>query len=155
MKSSVERVVGALASAGITTEVKEFAESTRTAEEAAAAIGVTVGQIVKSLVFLSGSQAILALVSGPNRASRQKLAALTGASSVVQPDADAVRRLTGFSIGGIPPVGHTSRLPTFCDPALLQYSVVWASAGTPHSVFSIPPSQLVALCEAQVAEICQ
>jgi Cys-tRNA(Pro) deacylase len=156
MKSSaVERVVGALAAAGITTEVKEFAESTRTAEDAAAAIGVTVGQIVKSLVFLSGSQAILALVSGPNRASRQKLAALTGAESVVQPDADTVRRLTGFSIGGIPPVGYSSRLPTFCDPDLLQYSVVWAAAGTPHAVFSISPSQLVALCEAKVADICQ
>jgi Cys-tRNA(Pro) deacylase len=155
MKSSVERVVEGLASAGISTEVKEFAESTRTAEEAAAAIGVTVGQIVKSLVFLSGNQAILALVSGPNRASRQKLAALTGAESVVQPDADAVRRLTGFSIGGIPPVGHTSRLPAFCDPALLQYPVVWASAGTPHAVFSISPSQLVALCQAQVTDICQ
>jgi Cys-tRNA(Pro) deacylase len=155
MKSSVERVVGALAAAGIATEVKEFAESTRTAEEAAAAIGVTVGQIVKSLVFLSGSQVILALVSGQSRASRQKLAALTGAESVMQPDADTVRRLTGFSIGGIPPVGHTSRLPTFCDPDLLQYSVVWAAAGTPHAVFSISPSQLVALCEAQVADICQ
>jgi Cys-tRNA(Pro) deacylase len=155
MKSSVERVVEALAAAGITTEVKEFAESTRTAEEAAAAIGVTVGQIVKSLVFLSGSQAILALVSGQSRASRQKLATLTGAESVVQPDADTVRRLTGFSIGGIPPVGHTSRLHTFCDPGLLQYSVVWAAAGTPHAVFSISPSQLVALCEAQVADICQ
>jgi Cys-tRNA(Pro) deacylase len=155
MKSTVERVVGALAAAGIATEVKEFAESTRTAEEAAAAIGVTVGQIVKSLVFLSGSQVILALVSGQSRASRQKLAVLTGAESVVQPDADTVRRLTGFSIGGIPPVGHTSRLPTFCDPDLLQYSVVWAAAGTPHAVFSISPSQLVALCEAQVADICQ
>jgi Cys-tRNA(Pro) deacylase len=155
MKSSVERVVDALAAAGITTEVKEFAESTRTAEEAAAAIGVTVGQIVKSLVFLSGGQAILALVSGPNRASRHKLAAITGVESVVQPDADTVRRLTGFSIGGIPPVGHTSRLPTFCDPDLLQYSVVWASAGTPHAVFAISPSQLAALCEAQVADICQ
>jgi Cys-tRNA(Pro) deacylase len=155
MKSSVEKVVAALAAAGITTEVKEFAESTRTAEDAAAAIGVTVGQIVKSLVFLSGGQAILALVSGQSRASRQKLAGLTGAESVVQPDADTVRRLTGFSIGGIPPVGHTSRLPTFCDPDLLQYSVVWAAAGTPHAVFSISPSQLVALCEARVADICQ
>jgi Cys-tRNA(Pro) deacylase len=155
MKPSVERVMGALAAASITTEVKEFAESTRTAEEAATAIGVTVGQIVKSLVFLSGSQPILALVSGPNRASRQKLATLSGAESVVQPDADTVRRLTGFSIGGIPPVGNTSSLPTFCDPDLLQYSVVWASAGTPHAVFSISPSQLVALCEAQVADICQ
>jgi Cys-tRNA(Pro) deacylase len=153
--SSVERVVEALATAGITTEVREFAESTRTAEEAAAAIGVTVGQIVKSLVFLSGSQAILALVSGQSRASRQKLGALTGAESVVQPDADTVRRLTGFSIGGIPPVGHLSKLPTFCDPDLLQYSVVWAAAGTPHAVFSISPSQLVELCEAQVADICQ
>jgi Cys-tRNA(Pro) deacylase len=155
MTLSVERVVEALSAAGITTEVKEFAESTRTAEEAAAAIGVTVGQIVKSLVFLSGSQAILALVSGPNRASRQKLATLTGAESVVQPDADTVRRLTGFSIGGIPPIGHTSRLPTFCDPDLLRYPVVWAAAGTPHAVFSISPAQLVALCEAQVADICQ
>jgi Cys-tRNA(Pro) deacylase len=154
MTSSVARVVEALAASGITTEVKEFAESTRTAEEAAAAIGVTVGQIVKSLVFLSGSQAILALVSGPNRANRQKLAALMGTESVVQPDADTVRRLTGFSIGGIPPVGHTSRLPTFCDPDLLQYPVVWAAAGTPHAVFSISPAQLVALCEAQVADIC-
>ncbi|MGO8948619.1 MAG: YbaK/EbsC family protein [Ktedonobacterales bacterium] len=153
MKASVERVVSALARAGITAEIKEFSEGTRTAEEAAAAIGVTVGQIVKSLVFLAGSQPILALVSGPNRASAEKLAELTGAT-ITRPDAATVRRLTGFSIGGVPPVGHSDRLPAFCDPALLRYQMVWAAAGTPNSVFALSPSQLVHLTDAQVADIC-
>ena len=153
MKASVERVVNALAQAGITAEIKEFSDSTRTAEEAAAAIGVSVGQIVKSLVFLAGSKPILALVSGPNRASAEKLTELTGAT-ISRPDAGTVRGLTGFSIGGIPPIGHSDRLPTFCDPQLLQYQVVWAAAGTPHAVFALSPSQLVELSEARVADIC-
>jgi Cys-tRNA(Pro) deacylase len=153
MKASVKQVVDALAAAGLDVEVQEFAASTRTAEDAAAALGVTVGQIVKSLVFLADGQAILALVSGSNRVDVEKLAALTGAT-ITRADADTVRRLTGFSIGGVPPVGHESRLPTYCDPELLTYDFVWAAAGTPNSVFAISPTRLVQLAEARVADFC-
>ncbi len=153
MRPSVEKVAKALSGAGISVEIREFAESTRTAEEAAAAIGVSVGQIVKSLVFLAGDQPILALVSGESRASTQKLAELTG-RAIARPDADTVRRLTGFAIGGIPPIGHTLQLLTFCDPTLLQYQTVWAAAGTHNSVFALSPSQLVSLTQAQIVDIC-
>jgi Cys-tRNA(Pro) deacylase len=153
MKASVQRVVTALQEAGIETEVKEFAASTRTAEDAAAAIGVSVGQIVKSLVFLAGDQAVLALVSGPNRADTQKLAQLTG-STITRADADTVRKLTGFAIGGVPPLGHATPLKTFCDRDLLQYDVIWAAAGTPNAVFAITPADLERLPGVQVADIC-
>jgi prolyl-tRNA editing enzyme YbaK/EbsC (Cys-tRNA(Pro) deacylase) len=153
MKASVKQVMDALAAAGLDVEVREFTASTRTAEDAAAAIGVTVAQIVKSLVFLADGQAILALVSGSHRVDAEKLAELTGAS-ITRADADTVRRLTGFSIGGVPPVGHETRLPTYCDPELLRYIVVWAAAGTPNAVFPISPQRLVQLAAAQVADFC-
>jgi prolyl-tRNA editing enzyme YbaK/EbsC (Cys-tRNA(Pro) deacylase) len=82
-----------------------------------------------------------------------KLAEVTGAT-ITRPDADTVRRLTGFSIGGVPPIGHETRLPTYCDPVLLGYTSVWAAAGTPNAVFAISPAQLVQLAEAQVADFC-
>ena len=152
MKPAVARVVAALGEAGVTAEVKEFAESTRTADDAAAAIGTSVGQIVKSLVFIAGDAPILALVSGTNRADVQKLGALTG-TPIARADADAVRKATGYSIGGVPPVGHASGLTTYLDRDLLRYDVVWAAAGTPNAVFSISPQQLVEVADAQVADL--
>lgn len=152
MKASVERVVAALAALGIEAQVTEFPESTRTAEEAAAAIGIAVGQIVKSLVFVAGERPILALVSGANRADTAKLAALAGAP-IRRADADTVRAATGFSIGGVPPVGHATPLPTYLDRDLLRYDTVWAAAGTPNAVFPITPADLERITSATAADL--
>jgi Cys-tRNA(Pro) deacylase len=152
MKASVQRVADTLAQLGIQVEITEFAESTRTAEEAAAAVNSTVGQIVKSLVFLAGGQPILALVSGANRVDTGKLAAVAG-GPITRANADNVREATGFSIGGIPPVGHATPLPTYIDRDLLQYERVWAAAGTPNAVFPIAPDDLQRITGATVAEL--
>jgi Cys-tRNA(Pro) deacylase len=152
MKAAVQRVADALAAAGIAVEVQEFAESTRTAEEAAAAVGAAVGQIVKSLVFLAGTQPILALVSGANRADSAKLAAAAGAA-IKRADADTVRTATGYAIGGVPPVGLATSLPTYFDRDLLQYPVVWAAAGTPNAVFRIAPDDLARVSGATVVDL--
>lgn len=152
MKAAVERVIAALRAAGVDADVTEFAQSTRTAEEAAAAVGATVGQIVKSLVFLAGETPVLALVSGANRAGTERLAALAGAT-IRRADADAVRAATGYSIGGVPPIGHATPLRTFLDADLMRYEVVWAAAGTPNAVFPITPAELQHISGAQVAEL--
>lgn len=152
MKTAVERVIAALRAAGVDADVTEFAQSTRTAEEAAAAVGATVGQIVKSLVFLAGETPVLALVSGANRAGTERLAAVAGAT-IRRADADAVRAATGYSIGGVPPIGHATPLRTFLDADLMRYEVVWAAAGTPNAVFPITPAELQHISGAQVAEL--
>ena len=152
MKASAVRVVEALRAVGVTTEVKEFAESTHTAEEAAAAIGTTVGQIVKSLVFLTGETPILALVSGTNRVDTGKLAAAAG-GKVRRADAESVRTATGYAIGGVPPLGYATPLRTFLDRDLLQYEMVWAAAGTPNAVFAITPDELRRITSATVFDL--
>ncbi len=152
MKSSVQRVVNALAQHNIHVTPTEFAESTRTAEEAAAALNVTVGQIVKSLVFQNEDQAILLLVSGPNRvdipAVNRRLS-----MTLERASADQVRSATGFSIGGVAPVGHSTPLPTWIDADLMRYEIVWAAAGTPHTVFPINPADLQRITRAQIIEM--
>ena len=152
MKASVQRVAVALAQLGIEVEITEFSESTRTAEEAAAAVNSTLGQIVKSLVFLAGEQPILAMVSGTNRVDTEKLAALAGAP-IGRANADVVRAATGFSIGGVPPIAHATALPTYLDRDLLQYQCVWAAAGTPNAVFPIAPNELQRITGAVVADL--
>ncbi len=152
MKPAAERVAAALQAVGIESRITEFSESTRTAEEAAAAVGATVGQIVKSLVFLAGGEPILALVSGAHRADSTKLAQISGAT-IKRADADIVREATGFAIGGVPPLGHARPLPTYFDQALLQYSVVWAAAGTPNAVFPIEPAELVRVTGATIVPL--
>lgn len=142
----------ALLDAGIQTEPVEFGESTRTAEDAARALGVEVGQIVKSLVFMSGSEPVLALVSGANRASMGKLGEALG-GGVKRADADTVRRATGFAIGGVPPLGHAQRLRTLIDADLLLYPMVYAAAGTPNSIFPIEPRALVSATGGQVVAL--
>lgn len=154
MKPSVERVASALSAAGVTAEIVEFAESTRTAEEAAAAVGTSVGQIVKSLVFLAGGAPILALVSGANRVSTQKLAQAAGVS-IKRADADTVRSHMGFAIGGIPPIGHAASLATYLDRDLLGYATVWAAAGTPNAVFEITPQELERITGAKVIDVAE
>jgi len=152
MRPSIARVAQALRASGIDTEIREFADSTRTAEDAATAIGTSVGQIVKSLLFLAGGTPILALVSGENRADTAKLAEAVG-SPVKRADADTVRRTTGFAIGGVPPVGHSCDIPTYMDEDLMAYDEIWAAAGTPNAVFRISPAHLQRASGAQVIDL--
>jgi Cys-tRNA(Pro) deacylase len=148
--SAVERVRNALEAAGLESGIEEFPASTRTAQDAATAIGTSVGQIVKSLVFLSGETPVLVLMSGSNRLEPQHLAALTGAE-IRKADADTVRSATGYAIGGVPPIGFPAKLPTFIDRDLMQYATIWAAAGTPRHVFPISPSDLTRVTAATVA----
>ena len=134
--------------------VLQFPEGTRTADDAARAIGCKLGQIVKSLVFLSGERPVVALVSGENRLDSARLAAALGEGKPVRKaDADSTRSATGFAIGGVPPFGHLTALPVFIDPDLLRYEVVWAAAGRPDSVFEIAPQRLIELSGATVADL--
>lgn len=153
MSSATERVAEALRAQGVSPDILEFPHSTRTAEEAARAVGTTLGQIVKSLVFLADGSPVLVLVSGANRVDLVKLARTCGAHEVRRASADDVRRHTGFAIGGVPPVGHTTPIATYLDRDLLQYEVVYAAAGTPTAVFAAAPARLQALTNAVVADL--
>jgi Cys-tRNA(Pro) deacylase len=137
---------------GLAAKVMEFSESTRTAAEAAAAIGTTVGQIAKSLVFMAGDEPVLVIASGVNRVDVEKVHRLLG-KKVIRPDAETVRRITGFSIGGVPPVGHKKRLRTLVDEDLLNFNVVYAAAGTPNVVFAVSPRDLMRITKAEAAHI--
>lgn len=147
-----QRVQAALRAAGVDARIEEFPASTRTAQEAAATVGTSVGQIVKSLVFLAGDSPVLALVSGVNQLDTQRLSALTGAA-IGKADANAVRQATGYAIGGVPPIGFPAPMPTFIDRDLLQYDVVWAAAGTPRHVFPIAPRLLVRITGGRLADL--
>ena len=151
---SAQRVQDAADALGLAITVRVMAAPTRTAEEAAAACGVTVGQIVKSLVF-SGAESgkpYLLLVSGTNRVNEKDVAAHLG-EKLKRPDADAVRALTGYAIGGIPPFGHDTPLATYIDRDLLHYEVIWAAAGTPKAVFRTEPGALKEATGAVVIEV--
>jgi prolyl-tRNA editing enzyme YbaK/EbsC (Cys-tRNA(Pro) deacylase) len=141
------RVAAALADAGLVVDVRRFPQGTRTAEEAAAAVGCELGQIVKSLVFTREERPVLVLCGGDGRVDAARL-------GLRRADADEVRRATGFSIGGVPPLGHTAgRLETLIDEALLGWPVVWAAAGTAMSVFPIAPDDLVRVTGGRVAAV--
>lgn len=153
--SSQERVRAALAAHGLNdVPMREFAESTATAIDAAAAIGTTVERIVKSLVFATGEQPVLVLASGTNRVDLTKLAALVGAP-LRRANADQVRTWTGYAIGGVPPVGHIQPLSTYLDEDLLRYEQVWAAAGTPNAVFAIDPNVLARITGSRVAQLAE
>ncbi len=140
---NVARVVAAARERGLEITTKRFPEGTKTAQDAANAIGVSVGQIVKSLVFAVDGEIVMAYVSGANQLDEKKLAQAAGGMKCSRVDADAVREATGFPIGGVPPFGHTTQLRIFIDPDLLQYDEVWAAAGTWNDVFGIDPHKLV------------
>ena len=125
---------------------REFPEGTRTAQDAAAAIGCSVAQIVKSLVFVRGDEPVLVLCSGANTVDTERL-------GLAKADADLVRRTTGFAIGGVPPYGHPARLETLVDEDLLAFDEVWAAAGTPRSVFPLTPAQLLERSGGSVARV--
>jgi prolyl-tRNA editing enzyme YbaK/EbsC (Cys-tRNA(Pro) deacylase) len=144
LSSSAQRVQDALDQLDLTLRVVELPRSTRTAQDAAQAIGCTVGQIAKSLVFQTkpSGQAVLVIASGTNRVDEQVVAALVG-EKIAKADADFVRQQTGFAIGGVPPVGHIQKLEIFLDEDLLVFEDVWAAAGTPNAVFRLTPTDLV------------
>src|ERR1700687_532614 len=150
--SPPERVQAALLAAGVTGRIEEFPSSTRTAQDAAAAVGTSVEQIVKSLVFLAGDTPVLALLAGANRLDPARLTEITGLP-IGKADADAVRQATGYAIGGVPPIGVPAPVPTLLDRDLLQYDVVWAAAGTPRHVFPIAPQDLVRITSGRVADL--
>jgi prolyl-tRNA editing enzyme YbaK/EbsC (Cys-tRNA(Pro) deacylase) len=152
LPASAQRVQNALAGLGLDASVVELPSSARTAQEAADSVGTTVGQIVKSLVFLCDGEPVLALVSGSNRLDVARLGAVAG-GEIARADAAAVREATGYAIGGVPPVGHATRLPTFIDEDLLAYETVWAAGGTPHAVFEIAPDVLARAASASVATL--
>ena len=137
---------------GLRLEVRRFPAGTRTAEDAARAVGCEVGQIVKSLVFLAGGRPVVALVSGANRLDPARLAEVAG-GAVTRADPDSVRRATGYAIGGVPPFGHAGALPVFMDADLGRHPVVWAAAGRPDAVFEITPRRLQELSGARVVEL--
>lgn len=150
---ATQRVIDAAQALGLQIEVREFPEGTRTAEEAARAVGVTEGQIVKSLVFQADGEPVLCLVAGSNRLDESRLSALMGGRTVGRADANAVREATGFAVGGVPPFGHPKKLTVYCDRDLLQYDEVWAAGGTPKSVFAIAPQALIDVCGAEIADL--
>lgn len=154
-----ERVREAAAKRGVTIEIVSFGESTRTAQEAADAIGVELGQIVKSLVFLAPAdparddelEPVIALVRGTDRVDPVKLGTVSGRPRMRRASAREAKAATGYSIGGVPPFGHQQRIAVVMDPALDGYEEIWAAAGTPTAVFAIAPATLAMLSDALVA----
>jgi prolyl-tRNA editing enzyme YbaK/EbsC (Cys-tRNA(Pro) deacylase) len=138
---------------GLKLEVLELAESTRTAQEAAVAASCEVGQIVKSLVFRSGEDVLLFLVSGKNKLDVEKVKHQIG-KEITKADADFVKEKTGYAIGGVPPVAFSSPIETFIDQDLMNFENVWAAAGTPHAVFQIKSNDLPRLTGGKVIEVC-
>ncbi len=151
--ASVDRVRQALRDAGLGNEILELAETTRSAAEAAAAIGCDVAQIAKSVVFRSGGgRAVLVVASGVNRIDEAKLAALLG-ERILKADAEFVRERTGFAIGGVPPVAHATPPHVFLDDDLFGFERIYAAAGSPFAVFALTPGELARLTGGRRADI--
>lgn len=154
---NVERVIEAARSLGLELTTRRFPDGTKTAADAALAIGVEVGQIVKSLVFAVDGEVVMAYMSGANQLDEKKLAIAAGGAVCSRVDADAVRAATGYAIGGVPPFGHATELRIFIDPDLLQYDgvndMVWAAAGTWNDVFPISPTDLVRMSGGVVTDL--
>ena len=155
MHPNVARVVEAAAAAGLEIDVDRFPAGTRTADDAARAVGCDVGQIVKSLVFIADGSAVIALVSGANRVDPAKLASAVGAADVRRADGDEARSATGVAIGGVPPFGHIRPVTVVVDRDLLAHDRVWAAAGLPDAVFAIQPDALVSVSGGRVADLAE
>lgn len=154
LSPSAQKVQDALQALGLGhLQVQELSASTRTAQEAAAAVGCTVGQIVKSLIFVgqTSQQPYLLLVSGPNRVDVHAIEVHLS-EKLSKPNADYVRQVTGFAIGGVPPFGHHQPLTALLDPDLLNFERIFAAAGTPNAIFGLSPQELLQLCQAQVLQ---
>ena len=154
LKPSAQKVQDALHARGYANQVIEFSESTRTSAEAAAAVGCTVGQIAKSLIFRghASERPILIIASGANRVHEKRTGQQIG-EKLDKADADFVRTSTGYAIGGIPPLGHTEELATYIDQDLLQYTVIWAAAGHSNAVFQLTPDELVTITGGRVIAV--
>ena len=155
MHPTARKVAEAATALDLSITIKEFDAGTRTAEDAAKAIGCTVAQIVKSLLFVVDGRPTMALVSGANRLDEKKLAGACEVSrkKVKRSDAETAREATGFAIGGVPPFGHTRQLSTYIDQDLMQFDLIWAAAGTPNAVFSIRPQDLVRVTAGTVVHL--
>jgi prolyl-tRNA editing enzyme YbaK/EbsC (Cys-tRNA(Pro) deacylase) len=153
MHPSVARVVAAAQRAGLAIEVERFPEGTRTAADAARAVGCAVAQIVKTLVFVVDGDPVIALLSGVDRLDPARLATALGASTARRADGDEVRAATGFAIGGVPPIGHAPDLVVLIDERLLSHDEVWAAAGLPDTVFHVAPHDLQQAAGARVARL--
>lgn len=154
LSQSAVKVQQILTAFGLKLEVIELPDSTRTAQEAAQAIGCQIGQIAKSIIFqaLTNHQPIMVIASGSNRVSEKVIEGLIG-EAVGKANADFVHQRTGFAIGGVPPVGHTEHLDTFIDQDLWQYQEIWAAAGTPHAVFRLTPDDLLRITTGMVIKV--
>jgi len=154
LSASAQKVQDALTAKGFTNQVTEMPATTRTSAEAAAAVGCTVGQIAKSLIFKGKTShtPVLIMASGANRVSEKKIAALLG-EGIEKADAEYVRARTGYAIGGVPPLGHSEPLHTFIDADLMQYAEIWGAAGTPFAVFKLTPAELVTMTGGAVADV--
>ena len=150
---NVVRVVEAARALGLEITPRRFPDGTKTAADSAAAIGVELGQIVKSLIFAVDGEVVLAYVSGSNQLDEKKLALAAGGLKCARVDADVVRQATGFPIGGVPPLGLATQMRVFIDPDLLQYDEVWAAAGTWNDVFPIDPKVLQRAASGVVVDL--
>jgi prolyl-tRNA editing enzyme YbaK/EbsC (Cys-tRNA(Pro) deacylase) len=146
---SAARVQAALTAGGSKARVRQLAESTGTSAQAAAALGVEVAQIGKSLVFMADQKAVVVVLSGSDRLDTEALGAYLGAGHIQRPDADQVRQSTGFAIGGVSPLGLPAGVPVLVDEGLATLDVVWVAAGTPNAVFPTDYAELVRLCSAR------
>jgi prolyl-tRNA editing enzyme YbaK/EbsC (Cys-tRNA(Pro) deacylase) len=155
MHPNIDRVSAAARAAGLEIGVRRFPEGTRTAEDAARAIGCSVAQIVKSLVFMADGAPLLALVSGANRVDMDRLAAAGEAAEARRATGDEARSAGGYAIGGVPPFGHPQPLTVLIDRDLLAHDVLWAAAGLPDAVFAITPDDLVRVSGGQVVELAE
>jgi Cys-tRNA(Pro) deacylase len=154
LSPSAQRVQDCLDETGLNLQVVEYPESTRTAQEAADRVGCEIGQIVKSLIFRgrSTNKAILVLTSGANRVDEKLISTYLG-ERIQRADPEFVRSMTGYAIGGVPPVGHTNSLTTYLDEDLMTYQTLWAAAGTPNAVFQLTPQELVKISNGQAARV--
>jgi len=153
--TSVRFVEEAAAQYGLDVDVHEFPEGTKTAADAAEAIGCDVAQIASSLVFVADGQPVVVVTSGANRVSEDRLADALGAESVRMAEPDEVKEATGWSIGGVPPFCHETDVPVLLDRTLLDHETVWAAAGTPDAVWPADPEALVEIADAQVADVAE
>jgi len=154
LNPSAQKIQNILRGLGFDYKVIEFTESTRTAREAADRVGCQLGQIVKSLIFkgMISNKGILVLTSGSNRVDEAKISQYSG-ESIGRADPEFVRTVTGFAIGGVPPLGHAQLLDTYIDEDLFQYTDVWAAAGTPNAVFRLPFSELVKITNGWIVRV--
>jgi prolyl-tRNA editing enzyme YbaK/EbsC (Cys-tRNA(Pro) deacylase) len=154
LSPSAQKVQDQIKSLGFDYTVIEHAESTRTAQEAAERAGCELGQIVKSLIFKGkdSSKPILVLTSGVNRVDEKRISEYAG-EAIGRADADFVRAVTGFAIGGVPPVGHLQKMETYLDEDFLQYETIWAAAGTPNAIFELRTSDLQKMTDGKVLRV--